>query len=272
MESKKTLASDPAHPVNPVKYSPVSSASSQCHQWPGYELHALASRSRGRRPLSGNRTRRRQAQRALHRHRRPQRLGRPLGGHPQVKTPNIDGLAARGTTFTNAHCQAPLCNPSRTSVLTGLRPSTTGVYALAPVVPHVRKLKDHVTLFQWFHTARLHHAHMRQGLPRRLPAEDADRATEVGTLGRRPARSSRGRRRSSSRRPTRIPLMDWGASPRRTRTASTTTSRRGPWISSRSRRRGRSSWRSASGTRTCRATPRRSGSTSTPKTSSPCRR
>src|SRR4051794_25284795 len=55
-----------------------------------------------------------------------------LKGHPQVQTPNMDRLAGRGTLFTNAHCQAPLCNPSRTSVLTGLRPSTTGVYALAP--------------------------------------------------------------------------------------------------------------------------------------------
>src|SRR5215210_6113753 len=53
-----------------------------------------------------------------------------LGGHPQAKTPNIDRLARRGTLFTNAHCQAPLCNPSRVSVMTGLRPSTTGVYAL----------------------------------------------------------------------------------------------------------------------------------------------
>src|SRR5215213_5738313 len=55
-----------------------------------------------------------------------------LGGHPQAKTPNMDRLAARGTLFTNAHCQAPLCNPSRASVMTGLRPSTTGLYALEP--------------------------------------------------------------------------------------------------------------------------------------------
>ncbi len=53
-----------------------------------------------------------------------------LKGHPQAQTPHMDRLARRGTLFTNAHCQAPLCNPSRTSFLTGLRPSTTGVYAL----------------------------------------------------------------------------------------------------------------------------------------------
>ena len=50
-----------------------------------------------------------------------------LGGHPQVKTPNIDKLAENGTVFLNAHCQSPLCNPSRTSLMTGLRPTTTGL-------------------------------------------------------------------------------------------------------------------------------------------------
>src|SRR5438105_5465741 len=75
----------------------------------------------------------------------------PLGGHPQAKTPHIDQLAARGTTFTNAHCQAPLCNPSRTSVLTGLRPSTTGVYALAPWFRTAKGFEDTETLFQFFH-------------------------------------------------------------------------------------------------------------------------
>src|SRR5215468_10188739 len=55
-----------------------------------------------------------------------------LGGHPQAKTPNIDRLAARGVLLANAHCQAPLCNPSRSSLMTGLRPSTTGIYGLVP--------------------------------------------------------------------------------------------------------------------------------------------
>lgn len=74
-----------------------------------------------------------------------------LGGHPQVQTPNMDRLAARGTVFTNAHCQSPLCNSSRTSVLTGLRPTTTGIYGLAPWFRSVPGFEDVVTLPQYFH-------------------------------------------------------------------------------------------------------------------------
>jgi len=74
----------------------------------------------------------------------------PNGGHPQVKTPNLDKLAARGVAFTNAHCQSPLCNPSRTSVLTGRRPSTTGVYALNPWFRTDPLWRNIVTLPQFF--------------------------------------------------------------------------------------------------------------------------
>ena len=76
-----------------------------------------------------------------------------LKSHPQVQTPHIDALAKRGTLFTNAHCQAPLCNPSRTSLMTGLRPSTTGVYGLAPWFRRVEGLKDLTTLPQHFANA-----------------------------------------------------------------------------------------------------------------------
>lgn len=52
-----------------------------------------------------------------------------LEGHPQALTPNIDGLAARGVVFTNAHCASPACRPSRAAVLTGLMPDKTGVWS-----------------------------------------------------------------------------------------------------------------------------------------------
>ncbi|MEQ8786991.1 MAG: sulfatase-like hydrolase/transferase [Pirellulaceae bacterium] len=51
-----------------------------------------------------------------------------LGGHPQARTPNIDRLAASGMLFTNAHCAAPACNPSRTAIMTGLSPHKSGLY------------------------------------------------------------------------------------------------------------------------------------------------
>jgi arylsulfatase A-like enzyme len=76
-----------------------------------------------------------------------------MKGHPQVLTPHLDALAARGTLFSNAHCQAPLCNPSRTSLLFGLRPSSTGVYGLAPSPREAELTKDKVSLPQSFNAA-----------------------------------------------------------------------------------------------------------------------
>src|SRR5688572_1609563 len=111
----------------------------------------------------------------------------PLGGHPQAKTPNLDRLTARGVTFTNAHCQAPMCNPSRTSLMTGLRPSTTGVYALDPWFRTAEPLKDLVTLPQHFQengyvtmaTGKLHH----DGFPTKGKRVDGVEFSKWGYIG-----------------------------------------------------------------------------------------
>ena len=51
-----------------------------------------------------------------------------MDGAIGAQTPNIDKLANTGTLFSNAHCQAPICGPSRASIMTGLYPSTSGNY------------------------------------------------------------------------------------------------------------------------------------------------
>ena len=73
-----------------------------------------------------------------------------MGGHPQARTPNLDRLAARGLLFTNCHCSAPLCNPSRASLLTGIRPSTSGVYDNGQPWRKSPALEKAVTLPQQF--------------------------------------------------------------------------------------------------------------------------
>ncbi len=52
-----------------------------------------------------------------------------LRGHPQALTPNIDRVAARGMLFTNAHCVAPACRPSRAALFTGMLPEKTNVWS-----------------------------------------------------------------------------------------------------------------------------------------------
>ena len=71
-----------------------------------------------------------------------------LGGHPQARTPNIDRLARAGVSFAKAYCSAPLCNPSRVSLLTGIEPSKSGVYGNGERFRE--KLPRAVTLLQYF--------------------------------------------------------------------------------------------------------------------------
>jgi arylsulfatase A-like enzyme len=139
----------------------------------------------------------------------------PLGGHPQVQTPNIDRLADRGTTFLNAHCQAPLCNPSRASLLTGLRPSTTGVYALEPWFRTSAKFKDWVTLPQYFMRhgyrvmtgGKIYH----DAYPPREDRVDGREFTVWGLHGGFQPRP----KTKFVETPDKIALMDWGVFPER---------------------------------------------------------
>ena len=75
-------------------------------------------------------------------------------GYSEMHTPNIDALAERGTLFNRAYCQYPVCHPSRTSILTGLRPETTKVFSNS--VGFREKLPNAITLPQHFKTSGYH--------------------------------------------------------------------------------------------------------------------
>lgn len=79
-------------------------------------------------------------------------------GHPIVKTPAIDRLAARGVQFDRAYCQYPVCNPSRVSMLSGRRPDTTQVLDL--VTPPRSRLGDTVFLPEYFRQQGYYTAHI----------------------------------------------------------------------------------------------------------------
>ncbi|HRJ08215.1 MAG TPA: sulfatase [Prosthecobacter sp.] len=78
-------------------------------------------------------------------------------GDKSAVTPNLDRLAARGLVFERAYCQQAVCNPSRASFLTGLRPATTGVDDLrkhfrdtAPGGKKLVTLPQHFKNHGWF--------------------------------------------------------------------------------------------------------------------------
>ncbi len=138
-----------------------------------------------------------------------------LGGHPLAKTPQIDRLAASGTVFLNAHCQAPLCNSSRTSLMLGVRPTTTGVYGLAPWFRSLDEWKDRATLPQYFHeqgyrtltVGKIHHGGV--GGPQER-AREFDVWGSAGGIGVKPDQKLIPPTPMGNH-----PLMDWGVFPHR---------------------------------------------------------
>lgn len=136
----------------------------------------------------------------------------PLKGHPQVQTPYMDALAARGTVFTNAHTQSPLCSPSRTSLLTGRRPSSTGIYGLAPWFRDIEALQDIITLpqhfsqngYQTYSTGKIYHG----GYGRQDSDSEFDELGPPSSVGAKPEKKIIGWTPGGDH-----PLMDWGTFP-----------------------------------------------------------
>jgi iduronate 2-sulfatase len=91
------------------------------------------------------------------------------GGHPQAKTPNMARLARSGVSFTQAHCNSPICAPSRASLFTGIYPHHSGCYGFTKwdayeVLKNSRTMMDHFRAngYTTLGTGKLMHHMVRQ--------------------------------------------------------------------------------------------------------------
>jgi len=104
-------------------------------------------------------------------------------GHPLAKTPHLDALAGRGVSFSRAYCQFPHCNPSRASMMSGMRPGSTRVTNnednLYQNIPDVLTLPHHFRN-QGYATARCGKI-FHLGVPTGLESMDDPQAWDFGT-------------------------------------------------------------------------------------------
>ncbi|MEM7799277.1 MAG: sulfatase-like hydrolase/transferase [Chloroflexota bacterium] len=98
-------------------------------------------------------------------------LGR---NNPKISTPNLDRLAAMGTTFERAYCPNPTCSPTRASILTGKYPSQHGCYALGTKLPESEETVGDLFLDAGYRTALIGKAHLQP-----LRSTDAYRSIEA---------------------------------------------------------------------------------------------
>ncbi|EMI56554.1 sulfatase [Rhodopirellula sallentina] len=129
-----------------------------------------------------------------------------LGGHPQAITPNIDRLSTRGVLFENAHCQSPVCNPSRASMMTGRYPHTTGIYFLSPDLKAAPALEGVLTMPEAF-AANGYHTMASGKIFHKGGKRFFQEYNRVGGFGPRPEKKIS--------QPHGHPLWDWGAFPDR---------------------------------------------------------
>lgn len=98
-------------------------------------------------------------------------------GHPLLKTPNIDSLAARGTRFDEFHTASPVCMPNRASIVTGRYPSVHGLRKNGLHLPKHNSTFVEALRLDGYHTAMFGKSHLQpfsgKALPQQNPAASA---------------------------------------------------------------------------------------------------
>ena len=100
-------------------------------------------------------------------------------GHPVLKTPNIDSIAARGTVFENFHVASPVCMPNRASLLTGRYPSLHGLRYNGCTLPTNTNTFVNVLADAGYHTAAIGKSHLQ---PFTAMAPMGKTAEEIGEM------------------------------------------------------------------------------------------
>ncbi len=81
-------------------------------------------------------------------------------GHPTIRTPNLDRLAAQGLRLTDCYAAAPVCSPSRAGLLTGRTPSRLGVYSWIPAEHPMHLAREEITIATLLKKAGYRTAHV----------------------------------------------------------------------------------------------------------------
>lgn len=113
-------------------------------------------------------------------------------GHPIVQSPNIDRLAQRGVLFDNAHCQYPLCGPSRASFMTGLHPDQTLVRRNAIYI------REHLPNVQTMAQMFRNHGYMATRIGSSIAPRSCSCPSSSGTESRPPRNARKALSRSDS--------------------------------------------------------------------------
>lgn len=140
----------------------------------------------------------------------------PLAGHPQTTTPSLNALAGKAMVFEKAYCAAPVCNPSRSALMTGYRPGRSGVYGnnhlfrTSPVLTDAETIPQYFGKFGYYTASKGKIFHSAQGLWGDVESWEKHNTLTGDGMGRHPGATKEKLNNGLPRVPGALNNMDWG--------------------------------------------------------------